>query len=79
MRPSAPREFNWSPDDLATFAKWRRGVFILYSCVCLALIGTCAGSRGQRPVSIAGLWDERKDIEPEYRKQRFGAHSGAWS
>jgi hypothetical protein len=79
MRPSAPAEFNWSPDDLATFVKWRRGVLIFYSCVCFALIVTCVGSRDEKPISMAGLWDEGKNIEPAIESNALvGLYSMPW-
>ena len=45
MSSPKPEEFNWSLDDQITIAKWRRGVFIFYGCVFLALLATWGTSR----------------------------------
>ena len=36
---STPFNFNRSPEDEKTYAKWRRGVVIFYGCIGLAVVG----------------------------------------
>jgi hypothetical protein len=33
MRMPKLREFVWSPEDQATYAKWCRGVLMAYGCI----------------------------------------------
>jgi len=34
------RELAWTPEDQATYAKWRRGVLAFYGCVGLVSLAT---------------------------------------
>jgi hypothetical protein len=36
---SKPLIFKRSPEDESTYVRWRRGVFIFYTCVGLAAVG----------------------------------------
>jgi len=38
MRMPKPRDFVWSPEDQAIYAKWRRGVLIAYACIGLVAV-----------------------------------------
>jgi hypothetical protein len=43
MRVPKRRDFVWSPEDQATYAKWRRGVLAAYGCIGLvAVLATVA-------------------------------------
>jgi hypothetical protein len=52
---SKPFNFKRSLEDAATYAKWRRGVFIFYGCIGLAVVGIVfAGHFSRLAFQLAG-------------------------
>jgi hypothetical protein len=45
MRMYKPRDFVWSSEDRAEYAKWRRGVFVVYGCIGLVAIAAMVAIR----------------------------------